>query len=380
MNRHPRLTFPPRSRLSALLLAPSGYVQADEVKLGGLWIPNVNISGIERGNIVYTAVGGRRVPRPLSQLGGVRLEAYPQLEAAQVAAEAGDRAAAIRSYTEVLSAAREDWLTQWVRSQLVALYDAEGQPVEATQQYAALIAEEADAALLAQPPLASVQGAEAGARRRAAQIIRDVAAAAPEGAREQVQSLVDAAGPVDDPAAATGGGGGEIGTGLANTGLENTGASPVELPPTPTGPSAIPLPRTAGTGTVANLLRQGQFQQALDRVDTELQTRAEEGQKFYFRGLAQQGLADAAGGDEAQSLYKDAGLSFMRSVANDPRSSSASFALIEAGNVHLKIGRPDKAAEVLQRVSDAGNVDPEVEPVYAQRLNELLRQARDAAR
>lgn len=375
MNRrlHPLL---PLLCAGVLGLSAVGAAVGDEVKLSGLWIPNVEITGIERGNIVYVTGGGREVARPVGQLGGVRLEKYPQLEAAQVAAEAGDRAGAIRAYTQVLSAAKEDWLKQWVRSRLVALYDAEGKGVEATQEYAALISSKADAALLAQPPLASVQGGEPAARQRAATIIADVAGNAPEGAKDYVQSLVDAAGPVAEvPATGTGGQSSTL-----NPMTGGTGTSTGQPPEVPAGPSAIPLPRTAGTGTVANLLRQGQFQQALDRVDQELQARGEEGQKFYFRGLAQQGLADAAQGEAAENLYKDAGLSFMRSVANDPRSSSATFALIEAAHVHLKIGRPDKAVELLQRIIDADSVDAEVEPVYAERLGELLTQARDAAR
>lgn len=376
----PQPGIPAGSRLIytvAVCLALSTPALADSVKLGGFWIQDVTVDSITGGQLLYYSSIGSEFSRPVAELRGLKLSAYPDMATAQDAMDAGDHAAAVQKLLGVLDNAREPWLRQWVLFQLVKAYDGAGDPARAVDYYLRLALRQVPAAYLESPPIDSVQNAE----KRARQAVYDQLVAAeglvsPGAGVEGVAALRNAVGDLEPEV--------EPGTSTSSGGVPEAAPDPViELVVEPEPAAVDPIDTGGGRGSsgrvvlskwltasdqATRFLINGQYSETLSEVD-KLLARGATGKlamRLYQRGVAQMALAKAA---DNQELYLDAGLSFMGVVTNFPTSSYAGPSMIEAGAVHMAIGRPDIARDLLDRAS--GLIDEEEEPGYATRLEEL---------
>jgi hypothetical protein len=124
---------------------------------------------------------------------------------------------------------------------------------------------------------------------------------------------------------------------------------------------------------IAEMLRQGKFQEALTAVNALLDKPTQKmAIQLYERGVAQFNLAERMpAGDGRDNLYRDAGLSFMRVVIYFPRNTTLlGPCLIEAGAVHVRIGRHDLAEKLWDRARNY--IDADSDPDMAGRLEKLI--------
>lgn len=349
--------------LAALLLAPAAAM-ADAVKVSGFWINDVNVQSIRDGQVVFTNAAGAEVQQPLEKLEGMRLTLYPALEQAEAALEAGDDAQAVAHLRTVVDNARQDWARQYAQWRLVGALGRAGQPVEAVQTYAALVSAGAEAHFLAEPPVEAVQQASDAQKQAIAAAANAALRQAAEPIEAHLQAIIDAA-QVSAPAQAAS----ETTPPMP---AQPQDGMPAAQPQAATAPaaeqaSAITLPQGLDDDEVTQLLRAGRFEEALAAAEQRLQTPGQLSLSLYQKGMAQLGLAEQTG-DAAR--YKDAGLSFMRVLTYFPRSSQAAPAMVEAGYVHAKIGRPELARKLYDRA--ALSLSEEDDPNYHARLLELL--------
>lgn len=343
---------------------------ADEIKLGGFWIKDVSIQGIEDGQVLYFNRVGTEFVRPIEQVQDLRLSAYPQLGQAGEAIELGDDRTAQQALEQVRSKAVDPWLRQWVCRLLVGVYDRLNMPHEAVNIYLLLFHDSAPRLYLAQPPLQSVRIADPQVRHTLGQRITGaleemgdhpeatgvrklLAQADPESAGQgldTVHQTFDSAGANDTPNSQDGTAG-------------QTESQQGDDPPALTIPVALDV-----NDTVTKLLMASQFEQALARTQKILENDNRQiAMRLYQRGLAQLSLAQASGENKQ---YLDAGLSFMSVLAYFPHSSYAGPSLVEVGVVHKTIGRPDTAKSLYEKAALV--LDAEQEPRYADRLEQLI--------
>ncbi len=360
----------PGTRLTAawmcLLLLPGLAAAQDSVKIGGFWIDNVAVQGVVDGQIVYLAAGGGEVSQPLERLEGLKLGRYPAMAQAQAALEAGDDSEALRHLTTLRGAAREPWLQRYTGKLLMEAADRAGKADVAAEAFVTLATTPSiDEFYLASPPTASVAAAD---DKTKAAIKQRLAAA---GARLPKQgAIAEAAAALTELVKDAGAQPTETAPGVVTP---PTPANGTAAPPTPAAPkSAVVLPHFIEDDAVTKLLRGGQFAEAEAAAATALLSSGDLSLKLYQHGRAKLGLADAATDDEtAEKLYKDAGISFMRVIVHFPASRYKGAALVEAGYVHQKIGRPDIARRLYQAADMALGDPEETPPDYFDRLRQL---------
>ncbi len=324
--------------------------RADSIKIGGFWIDTVQIQDVAEGRMIYLSAVGLEVTKPLDQIEGVKVDGLPELADAEASFESGQYEAALEAYGRVRG--HERWLRQWVWQRRVTAADRAGQPVAAVEAYLRLVQDDAEAFYLSRPPHRSVVTADAQQKNKiVAQIDRMTKRLADDHrAIKPLSKLLDWAG-------------------AAGGDAEAAAASPIPTRGGPDQSTAIPLPSAMPRdGHVPKLLRAGKYPQALDRATAALGRSGQLSMKLYQCGIAQLSLAEQTGD---MTRYKDAGISFMRVVIYFPRSATyVGPALMEAGYVHQKIGRPDKARQLYERAERA--IDPETEPRLAERLGRLI--------
>lgn len=346
--------FPIALLTASLLLAMAPHAATgDAVRLSGFWIDQVVIQTIEDGKLAYTTAAGVQVTKPLAEIEGLRLTAYPEIEQAQTAIEAADPAAAPPLLRDAMRRSRQEWATRYMQRLLAEALIAAGDP-EAAVVIADLVRVDADPYFTPPPPTDLVASASEPAKARVREAIASLAAPPPRHA-ETVEALLAAAGPASDPAAAPA-----------------TQPRPARSAPTALQGSPVLLPRWAEDGDpTVQMLRRGEFREAIAMADRQMATNdpnASYARPLYYKGLAQLALADRSA-DPA--LYKDAGLNFMRVVTfYDPKLAAVPPAMIEAAYVHQKIGRPDIAQRLLENARAL--LDEEADPPYHQRLMTLL--------
>ena len=93
---------------------------ADEIKLGGFWIRDVSIQGIEDQHVVYFNRVGTEFTRPIRAVQGIKLSAYPQLEEAYDALDNKNDPTAQKALEDVRGKTGSPWLRQWVSNRAVS--------------------------------------------------------------------------------------------------------------------------------------------------------------------------------------------------------------------------------------------------------------------
>jgi len=328
----------------AVGLAVPSIARADAFIMDGLEYPNVRIDDIAEGHLIYTTAAGLRAQQPLERIEAIKLEAHPQLAVALQLRAEGRHALALVQLRQIRTPV--PWTRFWVDSRIMHAAAAAKEPEAAVIAYLELAQLNAPAFYLEQFPLDALAHADGLTRQRML---------------NRVQALIDTQ-PSRSP---------------LRPHLERLrdGITAQPAPPAaPPAPSRITLPaHMRPTDAVTRLLQEGRFQEALEAVDESLKTPVGTDMKLYQRGLAQLHLAQQleAQNQPAEALrrYKDAGLSFMRTVIYFPQSPYHGPALMEAGYVHVKIGRPDIAAELYEEARP--RIDPENNPTLARRLEQL---------
>ncbi len=356
--------------LAAIGAGASAWAQdGDAVHLGGFWIEGVTVETIRHGQIEYETRGGTRVVRPLEAVGGLRLGRYPALSEAAEAQQRGDLAETIEKLRGVRQAAEQAWVRQYAGWRLWRALAERGEALGAIRVYAELAGEGAEPHYLTEPPLDATAMLDGEARAAALAALRAAATRADEVRRPFVTALLEAVDPGASgarPRPAVGeAGAGELGASSGGEGDDaGVSAEAIELP------GGLLVASGVGADPVRELLSRGAWSQASAEVDRLLAEPGGLSRELYLKGLIALARAERHG-DEA--LYKEAGLWFMRVVIHFPRSAVVGPALVEAGYVHQRIGRPRIAASLFDEAR--AHVDPKRHPQYHARLTALAGQA-----
>lgn len=330
-------------RLTALILCLllSVPVSADAVKLSGLWLEGVTVQGVDEGQLLFSTATGVEREAPLADVEGVKLVNFPMLGEAMDAIEAGQDKAAIKPLADVAKNGQPPWVQMYANRVLVGAADRARNPQRAVRAYLNLLRAGTDKQqMLPEPPVTSVRGASDEVKQKIAQTLSKA------GSDPRLEPLIDA-------------------SAVAPAGAP---AAPVPAAPEPAAakPAAILLPADVGEGPVVDLLVAGEFDRAIDAADRALQQSGSVSKNLYLKGVGHLGKAEQTGD---RRDYLDAGLALMRVVIYFPQSRQVGPALVEAGYVHEKIGRPDIARELYDTA--AIKLDDEEDPGYYERYTRL---------
>jgi len=322
-------------------------VAQDGVKLSGLWVQPVAVLGIEQGQVRYQIVSGRVLSRSVHTLEGLKLGRYPGLAEAELAVEAGDDAAAAELFREVMDRADVAWVRWFTAKRLVQAYSRLDDADAAAGIYIDMVISGAELSLVAQPPVAVVARADVADRWRVVELATAGKRTVGASRIALLDELIDAAGGAME--------------------LAPVDVLPVDGTPASEKVDGLALSTSTPPSTAGNLFRRGRYEQALRVVDEALSQPGKTASELYVKGMAQLALAEQSGDD---SVYKSAGLSFMRVLVYFPRSAVAGPATVEAGYVHERIGRADIAARLYERARPL--IDQREDPAYFQRLMQRI--------
>jgi hypothetical protein len=331
--------------LAAMLAAGAGFTTdawADALKIDGVWIDRITVVRIDDTTITYT-VRGSETSDPVSKIQGLRLDSYTDLGDAQKALEEGKPADAVRLLRRMIATnPRQVWARQYAERVLVQALDANNAPTEAVLTYLKLARERAPSAYLTTPPIASLARAsdvvKKDIRDRLTAAMPQLRGEAKTGAEQMLAVLTPQAAPV----ATEGGVDANVPQQAPVVPLATTGVVkgiPKDLPLNVEG---------------VKLYREGKLDEALKWVDNQLLTAQTNFSFFFFlRGLI---LFELAEKSNNETMFKDAGVSFMKSAIYFPRDSYAGPAYLETARVHVKLGKFKEArklyAKAEQRIAD----------------------------
>ena len=340
-----------------------GTASADAIKLGGFWIEDVSVQGVEYGNVVYFNRVGTELSRPIELVQGLKLSSYPSLGKAQQAIEAGNGREALRALLLVQNQTQggAPWVGQWVNYLLVDVCNRQDMPVEAVGAYLELVEGGASPIYLKRLPARCLEGVTGDARLDVKQRL--------EAALERLAGRLEAARVQELLDVIDGKGEGDTGDtpGISDGPVQVVDGAAGDSDTLGNG-SGLTLPRELDIANpVTQLLIHNRFEQALTMIDEAMGKDSRQmAMRLYQRGMAQMHLA---GANQDQEQYLDAGMSFARVLAYFPQSAFAGPSLVEAGVIHSKIGRRDIAQKLYQKATEM--IDAEVEPRYAMRLDQL---------
>ena len=341
-----------------VVLTAAAGVHADAIKFEGQpWVQNVRIQSIGGGEIVYLAPAGTEVRGTLDTLEAIRMTIYPQMEQAQAALEAGDAGRAVELLQELRRQGRDPWVQHYARRELVGALERQGQAEQAMQAYLELLEEGVDPYFLTRPPLEAVQTADEAQRQRVRELLTPRLEAVEGETHDLLEQMLEASGT------------GAIEAAEPDAMATQTAPADADAAAPALDESAVVLPAAAPLDhPIANLLRQGRFQEAIQAADQALSTSGDLASSLYFKGRAQLELAEQSGD---QNLYKDAGLNFVRVMTYfGDRSLYGTPALLEAAYVHERIGEAEVARELFSKA--AIRLDPETDPAYYQRYLRMI--------
>jgi hypothetical protein len=342
---------------------------ADQVKINNIWIPQVDIIGIEDGNLQYVTPGGGDSSRPMSEVQGIRLEKYPDYEKATQQIEQQEYAAAVPLLAGVRKEARgkDDWVANEAGMKMAMLLNELGMGEEAAEAYLELVNQAAPAYFLSAPPIQSVAELPQAKKVTTGQLLERAARRVEPAARENIQALIAAtqgAAPAGDANASTESGSNDTPS-TSNTpslnptspGLGNQNSYPAD--------AAVLLPERLTPNDLGNLVVEGKYQQAIEMADGLMRSlpRAE---TIYLKAKAQLALAEKQGDD--QKMLKDSALNFMRVVIYFPQPYGGP-SLLEAAYIHEKLGLEERAQQLYESAGRA--LDPESDPRYYKRYEQL---------
>ncbi len=369
--------------LLAATLLPAA--RADSIRMEGFWVDGVNVVDIKDGQLHYLAPDGTDVYKPIAVIQGLKLTALPSLGQAQILLDnRRDPAKAVALLEQARrQAGGRGWLVQWIDSRLVQAADAAKDAPTAVNAYLGLVNSGAGAAYLKYLPTHCFSGLSAAVKNQLEQRLDNALSSVPAGAgREALQQLRAAmAAPAQSTPAVPAAGGTPTVPGPTPPAVSPSAPAPTQAPAEPavalpagSGASVVPLaPFLPQKDPITALLKQGQFQEAVQAVDKLLQTPVSDAYlRLYQKGVALENLALKDKDHPDQDLLKAAGLCFMRVVIFFPHNSYAAPSLIETANIHLLIGRKDLAVKLCKEAS--GKVE-ESDPVLWPRLQAIYKEA-----
>jgi len=351
--------------LAACLFGPlAGTGLADEIKMG-MWISNLEAQEIIDGQLLYTTSGGAEVTRPIQEVEGIRLDAYPRTRQIEAKIEAGELEAAARLLDQELEATRPDWVHLWLTYRAWQVAAMGDDPVAAMEAWFDLASREAARTFLPDLPvvlLAEATGDQkAQVRHRLESFPRAVRRA--RGVSEKIDELRELIGAAEGASAEK----------IQERVAEAREKKAIEEGRAPEGEAAIAfLSRMEMSDPITRMLYRGEFEEAEARAEEELSgyTGGRMSELLYQLGLAQLGQALAR---NDKKRYKDAGLSFMRVLAYFPNSPYAGHAQMEVGRVHAVIGEKEKARELYNQAEN--ELDPEEDAHLIEQLRQLQQEA-----
>lgn len=374
-----------RTLRHALLAMSLGFVSfalpsaavADDVQANGMWVPNVTIQTVSKGELQYQTNLGSDMSIPLTQVQGIKIPAFPDLWAAQEAILAKNHAAAVPLLQKVEGQARQAWLKHYAAWLRIHALDRAGRSVEAVEAYLSLARAKpaADTFYLQRPPLSSLPNASATQKQDLHKRLTQAKSEFDGVPLAAIDAMIAQLGTIETPAA-----------GQSPAPATNS-AAPKPSAPAPAAVVPVPTPGQPAAGGIVDasqkitnttgvamstymaapdrdevsaLLYQGKWDEAAAKCKELLAGRETRlSMRLYQQGLALLQIAEKSG-DE--NTYKDAGLSFSRSIFYFPTSAVAGPGLVELAYIHTKINRPDLALKLLDkaRLQVDETQDPEI--------------------
>jgi len=355
---------------SAVVLFSVTITQGDDIKVKGLWYRNATIDKFEGGKIHFTPAGGRVVKADIRNLEVLKIKTLPELEDAEERFEDGNYNAAFKAYQLLRNKARQKWLKQWVEYRIVKCADRMGLADQSISAYLNLAKLEPDEFFMRNQPDGSLASVTKVQKKQFLERVNNTikrvrnskVKAKLRTLKETLESLN-----VDPPTTTK--------NGKTNGGTKHIPQVKTDLPKRPKSATLFirELDKPEYDGVEArSMLRRGAYPQVLGWVDKQMKRRdSDMSLVLYCKGMAQLAQAEAAASPTDKELkYKNAGISFMQVAILFPKSVWAGHAQMEAGYIHMKIGRKDL---VKQLYNKAGvYLDPEEEPEVADRLDRLI--------
>ena len=346
------------SRVPWLLVAMAGLLfavppaHADGIQVRDLWIDNVQLEDVRDGVLVYRAPTGGRATQPLSEVQAIRVDAHPELAEAEAHFDASRFAEAAGSFQKVVQDARPDWLKSYARARLVEAAAAAGNATLAAETFAQLAQSSPDDALVPEPPVEVVRGAEPSSKAEMERMLRRSLGDVPPKRRDAMRSLIEAIG--EEPA--------------------DVGDSGGDAPPA-AEEGAVLLPTLLPADQEVNqLLLAGRFAEAEEIAREQLKVVGGTSRELYQLGMALLGQAEQTGDAED---YKTAALPFMRVIIHFHGGSRITdYARVEAAYCHLRFGRRDIASDMLNRARSG--ITEEDDAAYARRIDALIRELEES--
>lgn len=358
---------------------------ADSLKLGGAWLPEATVERIEAGQIYFVNANGSTVNRPLKDVQAVRVTSQPKVTQAEELLEKRDLAKAYALYSDTRNGLKEKWLQNWVDARLVRCADELGKGYDATVAYLRLVQAGADDHFLSRLPEASLANLDVNQKQnlieRTTSALKSAQGKKPpastllaelKASLDRVNARPVEVAVVPQPAAQPSPGTAKPPTpGGSGTSNPKPAPAPAAQPGSrPKSVVIVPLAMDADDDVVARSLRTGQFDRAEEEAAKILNAPEPDSmsKRLYQLGLAQANLAAGLKGDDQYRKYCEAGLNLMRAVIYFPQGEYASAASMEAGWVHLRLGRADLAKKMMTEAEHS--LDPDDEQL-AERLSAL---------
>lgn len=329
-------------------------------------IDGVTLIGVKDGKLQYrTAAGDREVD--IAEVATLSIESVPEFAAGLTALKEGELRTAQRSFENVWSGTRVQWIKHYAGFYLTQVYDQRGEAVDAAAIYSKLAAESSDLFFLSKPPVASLAEADENQKTRIGEQIMAVVKSSKGEHRKLLRAYhrqvvgKDAALPdIDD------------GAGKQEAENDSLVATSKVFLPQDVWKMLDRKGEPEGKWDAVKLLAGGDAEATLKAIKPWLSNPGDLPEKLFIRGIAQLMLADKT---EDKDLYRDAGLTFMRIVIHFDRAGQAHAlvapAKLEVAYIHKQIGREDIHDKLLEQVFLAID-DKEKYPHYRKRYYQVI--------
>lgn len=324
--------------LAGLFLAPLS--RADTAWIGssspGQPYPNIKITRIDAGKIFYE-FGGNTINKELAQVRRLMVDAEPAFNSAEEAFVASKFDDAVDGFQKTLRSTNKPWLKDWCASRLVEAGAKSGRVDAAVSAYVHLLQRDPAMAKTLRPEVA---GAKSG--------YLDLAAA-------EINSVLAKTGLSDEQKLALLNLQIEIQTARGDTAAQKKLGEQVDeiLAKNPNDPAAASAATRRRLQAAQKALADRDYPKAISEIESSRSSFMEPPQQadaLYI--IAQAKFAMAKASNSPDDL-KDAGLAFMRVVANFkdlPGKPRVADSLLQTGVVHELLGDKETAAAIYQQV------------------------------
>lgn len=303
----------------------------DEITLGRVPLPNVRITSIDNGKVMYLANRREQRETDLSQITAIKLDRYPKFaqSVAKIADQPADAAADLRG---LLGSVEEKWLKPLIRLRLSEALDRAGRFDQAIQAWSEAVADDNSAYFIGRLPRNVPTDA---AQRKAARAAAKGALADARNARVKAE-LEKVVKVLDDPDAT----------------LPEPEPTPIATPSN--GGATVPSnagPARPGDGRfnpvsmrlINNFLSSQRYDLAIAKINEVIdEAGAPKPELYYNRGLAETGAEQPAA----------AAASFLRVAVVFGDHELAGDSFVRAGEAFKTAGRADLARRVWQAALD----------------------------